>query len=284
VLEPAGPVADAHVNRSGYSSIHNGACVVFVPKTFSSADGAYDLFLHFHGNTKVVLESAEHAGLNAIVAVVNLGTGSAPYEQAYAAPGSYELLLTDIERAVANRGLLTPRLRRVALASWSAGYGAIGTILEQRKGQDPLDSILVLDGIHTGFVGGDPAVLNAMNLGPFLRAARVAAEGELFFTITHSDVEPVGYASTLATSSLLLDAVRATREPADPASAPEHVQLAAAEGAVAKKLEKNMEPETEARLGGLHVRGYRGNTPEHHMAHLLQMAATVLPELTARWK
>lgn len=283
-LEPAGPAADAHVNRNGYSSIHNGACVVFMPKTFSSADGTYDLFLHFHGGTKIVLESAEHAGLDAVVAVVNLGTGSAPYEEAYAAPGSYELLLTDIERAVQNRGLETPHLRRVALASWSAGYGAIGTILEQRKGKDPLDAVLVLDGIHTGFVGGDPSVLNAMNLAPFLQAARTAAEGQLFFSITHSDVEPIGYASTSATSSLLLDAVRATRELADPASAPEHVQLAAAEGAVSRKLEKHMEPETEARLGGFHVRGYRGNTPEHHMAHLLQMAATVLPELAARWK
>ncbi len=31
------------------------------------------------------------------------------------------------------------------------------------------------------------------------------------------------------------------------------------------------------------VRGYRGETPEHHMAHLLQMGATVLPELASRW-
>jgi len=32
------------------------------------------------------------------------------------------------------------------------------------------------------------------------------------------------------------------------------------------------------------VRGYRGNTPEHHMAHLLQMGATVMPELAERWR
>jgi hypothetical protein len=43
-----------------------------------------------------------------------------------------------------------------------------------------------------------------------------------------------------------------------------------------------MVPTGEARVGGLHVRGFRGNTPEHHMAHLLQMGATVLPELSAR--
>ena len=159
----------------------------------------------------------------------------------------------------------------------------ISTILEQRKGKDPLDAILVMDGIHTGFVGGDPAVLNAMNIAPFLNAARSAASEQLLFTITHSAVEPVGYASTTATANLLIDAVKGHREPVDPSDAPEHVKLLAAEGAVSKKLEKRMEPETEVRVGDFHVRGYRGNTPEHHMAHLLQMAATVLPELAARW-
>ena len=52
----------------------------------------------------------------------------------------------------------------------------------------------------------------------------------------------------------------------------------------AKKLEKRMEPVSEATVGSFHVRGYRGNTPEHHMAHLFQMGATVLPELVQRWQ
>ena len=51
-----------------------------------------------------------------------------------------------------------------------------------------------------------------------------------------------------------------------------------------KKLEKRLEPTTEGRVGDLHIRGYKGNTPEHHMAHLFQMGATVLPELERRWR
>jgi hypothetical protein len=65
---------------------------------------------------------------------------------------------------------------------------------------------------------------------------------------------------------------------------PPHLVLRTAEGAVAKAQEKQMEPISEARVGTFHVRGYRGNTPEHHLAHLLQMGATVMPELAARWK
>src|SRR5262249_4011445 len=89
-IRPA-PRPDAHLNREGYGHIPGG--IVFVPSTFSSDDGEYDLYLHFHGNTRVVLESAEHAGLNAIVAVVNLGVNSAPYLDAYEMPGSYERTL-----------------------------------------------------------------------------------------------------------------------------------------------------------------------------------------------
>jgi hypothetical protein len=271
--------ADAAIRFKGYAHLPGG--VLYVPRTFSSEDGAYDLLLHFHGNTGVVVESAEHAKLNAIVAVINLGTGSGPYETAYASPGLYEALLDRIERAVAERGLAHGRLRRVALSSWSAGYGALSSIFEWRTGRDPLDAILVLDGIHCGFFGHETKRMKSQNLTPFVKAAREAADGRFLFSITHSDVEPTAYASSSATADFLLEAVDGHRNPAlDP---PEHVELRAAVGAVSKKLEKRMEPESEAIVGGFHVRGYRGNTAEHHMAHLLQMAATVLPELRERW-
>ena len=271
--------ADAHMNRAGHGWVNGG--VVFVPKTFSSEDGAYDLYLHFHGNTGVVLESAEYAGLNAIVAVVNVGVNSAPYLQAYEAPGSYERTLAEVARVVAERGLENPHLRRVAVGSWSGGYGAISRILEHDTGTESLDAVLVLEGIHCGFIPGSPKELNVQIISPFLRGAKRAAEGKMLFSITHSEIDPIAYAGTDVTSEYLLEAVHGRR--GEPSPAPEHVQLRAAEGAVAKRLEKWMEPTSEATVGSFHVRGYRGNTPEHHMAHLLQMAATVMPELVERW-
>ena len=87
---------------------------------------------------------------------------------------------------------------------------------------------------------------------------------------------------TTATAGYLLTAVGAHRGP--PAPEPQYFALASMKGAVAKDREKTMEPTSEARVGGLIVRGYRGETPEHHMAHLFQMAATVLPELVHRWR
>jgi len=270
--------ADAHLNRTLKGNIPGG--VVFVPSTFASEDGAYDLLLHFHGNTGVVKESAEYAGLNAIVAIVNLGINSAPYLDAYAVPGTYEQLLEDINHVVAQKGLEHPHLRRLALSSWSGGYGAISMILEQRKGNDPLDAIAVMDGIHCGYLD-DGKTLNVRILMPFTSAAKRAAKGDFLFTITHSEVDPGTYAGTKLTAQVLVDEVGGSFGP--PKEAPEHVNLKAAEGAVSKKLEKWMEPYQEVVVGSFHVRGFRGATPEHHMAHLLQMGATVLPEIAARW-
>jgi hypothetical protein len=271
------------IRHEGYASIRGG--VLFTPESFAPTGSSYDLLVHFHGNTQLVRESAEAAGLNAAVAVINLGIGSGPYEDAYAQPGMFEALLGDIDRAVAQRGLPSPRLRRIALSSWSAGYGAVSKILELRRGTEAVDAILVTDGIHCGFTTERPGALNTIQLASFARAAQLAAAGQLLFTITHSEIDPIAYASSSATATYLLDAAAGrTVEQAPAFEAPPHLHLRAAEGAVSKKLEKQMIPTTEATVGGLHVRGYRGNTPEHHMAHLLQMAATVLPELVTRWR
>jgi hypothetical protein len=270
--------ADAAIEHDGYARIPGG--VVFVPRSFSSKDGAYDLYVHFHGNARVVLESAEYAGLDAIVAVVNVGVNSAPYLDAYETPGSFGRTLASIGRAVAERGLESPKLRRIAIGSWSGGYGAVSRILDREP--EGVDAVLVLDGIHCGWLDDDKKNLNWLVISPFIGGAKRAASGDILFSITHSEIDPIAYAGSQVTAGFLLDAVHGAAGDAQPA--PEHVQLKAAEGAVSKKLEKRMEPLTEGSVGSFHVRGYRGNTPEHHMAHLFQMGATVLPELVARWR
>ncbi len=278
-----GATPPPEIRHDGYASIRGG--VLFTPETFTPTGSSYDLVLHFHGSTQLVRESAEVAGLNAAVAVINLGIGSGAYEDQYAQPGMYESLLADIDRALAQRGLPTPRLRRVALSSWSAGYGAIAKILELRRGIERLDAVLVTDGIHCGFVPGHPSGLNHLQLASFARAAQLAASGQMLFTITHSEIDPIAYASSSATADYLLGAAAGHPVERAPAfDAPPHLRLRAAEGAVSRKLEKQLTPTTEASVGELRVRGFRGNTPEHHMAHLLQMASTVLPELVDRWR
>lgn len=274
--------ADAGVRREGYAPIPGG--VLYTPETFSSSDGSYDLLLHFHGNVKVVVESVVAAKLNAAVAVVNLGVGSARYQDFYAAPGMYEELLEHIRAGMKRRGLENARLRRVALSAWSAGYGAISTILTQRAGRDPLDAILILDGIHTGYEPGRPGVLVERRLAPFEEAAHAAASGDLLFTITYSEIDPPGYAGSRATAEHLLGVAASHGRVVDDApEVPTYRKLLSMRGAVAKKDAVRLEPIDDRHVRDFHVRGYRGNTKGHHMAHLFQMGATVLPELARRW-
>ena len=268
------------LRRDGHVSIPGGI-LVFPSSFHPKADGSYDLLIHFHGNTRVVKESAEVASLNAAVAIVNLGIGSAPYEEYYAVPGTYEDLLASIDSGLKRRGLPNPHVEHIALSGWSAGYGSISTILQLRRGKDPLDAILILDGIHAGWEAG---ALNARQLKPFADAAERAKKGEIYFGITHSAIDPKTYASTSATADYLVSGVGASWMPRDAErDAPQYLRLESMKGAVPPRLEKTMEPTREARVGSFHVIGYRGETKEHHMAHLFQMGATLLPELVARW-
>jgi hypothetical protein len=272
--------ADYKLKREGHVFVGGG--VLHAPPSFRSDDGAFDLVMHFHGNTELVEESVGAARVNALVYVVNLGLGSGPYEERYSVPGIFDETLNRIQKSAKERGLRDAKLRRIALSSWSAGYGAIAKLLESQKICDRIDALLMLDGIHAAYVDKKAKTVDMLRLGPFVRVAREATEGRKLFTITHSDTIPIDYASTTETADVLLRETAVRRVEAS--ETPPKVTLASAVGAMPKKTEQWLVQKTEARQGSLHVRGYQGQTPEHHMAHLIQMSVTVLPELAERWK
>lgn len=271
---------EVELRRDGHVPVPGGI-LVFPSSFHPKKDQPYDLFIHFHGNTAVVKESIEVAQIDAAVVIINLGIGSAPYEEYYGVPGTYEELLDAVNVGLARRGVLDPKLGRVALSAWSAGYGSIATIETLRRGREDLDAILVFDGIHAGWEG---TALNPRQMKPFVDLAKRAAfGGDIYFGMTHSAIDPVTYAGTEVTAKHLVKQVGATMEPRDEDDAPNYVTLESMKGAVSKKLEKTMRPTNEARKLNFRVLGYEGETKEHHMAHLFQMSATLLPDLRARW-
>ncbi len=277
---PALPRADAALDREHRSPVAGG--LLTLPPAFHSEDGAYDLVIHFHGNTDLVEESFAIAGVNAVVVIMNLGNGSGPYEDRFANPLSLPEVLDRVQTTMEKRGLLRATRRRLALSAWSAGYGAVLKVLEQPALAAKVDAVLLLDGIHVGYQTGTHELI-LERLAPFERFAREAVAGRKLFTITHSQITPIGnYAGTRETTDALLHAVAVER-------APDHDQpklpaLRSIEGVMAKKLQVPLEPDTVAHQGGLTVRGFTGDQPEHHMAHLTHMAVTVLPDLMAWWK
>ncbi|MBK6514024.1 MAG: hypothetical protein IPG04_07860 [Polyangiaceae bacterium] len=270
--------ADARLKRAGRSHLARG--VFFLPPTFSSPDGEYDLVLFFHGNTDLVEEGLVLSGINAAAVIFNLGNGSGVYDEKLHDPSKLPDLLARAQAVLSDRGLRDPKLRRLAIVSWSAGYGATQAILSQPKLAERVDSVVILDGMHAGFLGDGPE-LAPSSLDPFIAFAERAKKGEKLFVLTHSNIEPVGYASVARSADHLLSAVGVSRVPeAGETFIPAYVSL---DGVLPRDQIVALEPRTAARAGSLIVKGYGGNQANHHVAHLIQMPDIALGHLVARW-
>lgn len=266
--------------KKGRNTISFG--VMMVPEAFEPGpDGRFDLVIHFHGNTDLTLESFDKLSINAVYVVLNLGTGSGVYEQSFAGPRGMSIILDRVPLELQKRGLAKPRLGRLALSAWSAGYGAVMQVLAQPELAEMVDAVVLLDGFHVPLkqksFEADPA-----GLGPITAFAERAMKGERLLVITHSNVEPIGYASVKQTTDLLLSSLALER--AEASGETVIPALAAAKGVLPKDEMVALVPVSRVDTGSFHVRGYRGNEPAHHMSHLLQMSEIALPPLAARWR
>jgi hypothetical protein len=270
--------ADSNLDRKGRSPVAGG--LLFIPPSFSSDDGTYDLVVHFHGNTDAVEESFVISKINAVLITMNLGNGSGPYEDRFENPQNFIDLLFRTDGALEKRGLRTPHRRRLAFMAWSAGYGAVERAIEHPDAFEKVDAILLADGIHAGYLPNSKT-LDVAKIAVFERYAREAMAFNKFFSITHSDVTPLEYAGTHKTTDALLADLGVKR--GDPDEAPEMPFLKSIDGVVAKKSLRQLKPLSMAKSGNLIIRGYAGDQPEDHNAHLFGLAARLLPDLIEHW-
>jgi hypothetical protein len=282
-----GPRADAGLDRKAVVPITLSRArgvegALYVPSTFSSDDGAYDVYVHFHGSPRVVVEGAEAAGLDALVVVMNHAVRSTVYEETYADADAFPTLLERVRRAARAAGLAEPHARRVAIGSWSAGYGAVSSILANRRASGEIDGVLVADGIHATFADESARRPMLTRLAPFVEAARDAEAGDLLFSLTHSSVVPGLFASSTETADALIAAAQVHR--VDDEERPRHLDIdAASTGYLKPAKDRELVQRTSAGRGDFHVRGFDGGTPTDHLAQFVQMGATLLPDLAARW-
>ena len=132
------------------SRVKFGHADLYVPTFFEPVDGTYDLVVHFHGIPSLQEDSFERAHVNAVVVSVNLGIASDAYSNAFRAPGSFERLLQQAQRALDRTGRAPgATLGRIALSAWSAGFASVSAILAQPGAADRVDAVLLEDGPHT---------------------------------------------------------------------------------------------------------------------------------------
>jgi hypothetical protein len=277
-LASVGPRADRDVDRSGEHLLITGG-VFYVPPSFASEGGEFDLLIHFHGNAELVEQSVAESKLDALVYVVNVGHGASAYRDYGSAPGMCNQLLDKATDTAVARGLHDARARRMALSAWSAGYAAVGALLDSCA--ERVDAVLLADGLHVPFVDRVRHSVDAASLGPFLSFAERASKGERLMVVTHSEVETYGYASSARTAQLLLESLGIVPKPAN--ASPSPATFPAAKKAAEPGHDSKLFATSDAQRGKLHVMGFSGEKRAHHMDHLIHMSKTLLPPLVERW-
>ena len=225
---------------------------------------AFDLIVHFHVG-KPAEEDYRASGVRAVVACADHGLFAKAYGDAYDNDSQFTKVVEDISALVrAKTGHLGAHPARIALVAWSAGYGAVRKVLQQRASE--IDTVILLDGLHTAYrYQGRRKMIDGRDLEPFVAFAREAAEGRKLMVVTHSDIVPRDYPSTTDTANALIEAVGATRVRSE-------------------KPAVTLTPTTRADRENFHVRGFAGETKEAHIAQLHLVLMALHEYLVPRWR
>ncbi|MBR9990933.1 MAG: hypothetical protein KFH98_14320 [Gemmatimonadetes bacterium] len=220
---------------------------VFVPEGTDRMDAR--LLIHFHGSAFPAEHATAASATSYVAANVHLGAGSAAYERPFTDPSILGRIIDE-----ARRTAQVDTFRAVVLSGFSAGYGAIRAILRDSTSTARIEGVILLDGLHTGYVPDgrvlhDGGRLDAVLLEPFLRFARLSMQGSKRFLITHSEIFPGTFASTTETTDHIVDTLVLERT------------------AVLEWGPVGMQQLSVVRAGSFEILGFAGNTAPDHVDH-----------------
>lgn len=205
------------------------------------------LVIHFHGGNWLPEAAAAKDGRRAVLSV-QIGAGSARYADAFADPQRFGRLIQEIETRMATH------IGPLVLTSWSAGAGAIREIIKSPESYSRVAAILIIDGMHTGYVDGKPgpqeSQIETDKLEVFVRFAKDAVAGRKQMIVTHSEIFPGTFASTTETADYLVS------------------QLGLRRHAVVRWGPMQTQQLSEARSGNFLLIGYAGNSAPDHVDQL----------------
>ena len=187
---------------------------IFIPAS-RPRSAPFRLLIHFHGAAFVAEHAVSSLKGDYILAAVHLGPGSGVYERAFSEPAVLDDLVGAIGRRVTSQ-LPGAEFGGILLSGFSAGHGAIRAILREPRHAARVDGVLLLDGLHTGYVPprtvlAEGGALDESQLAPFVSFARSAVKGTKAMVVTHSEIFPGTFASTTETTDYLIGALRLKR-------------------------------------------------------------------------
>ncbi|WP_246581543.1 hypothetical protein [Echinicola shivajiensis] len=219
---------------------------LFIPTETYPQDSVC-LLIHFHGSHEVADYAIKNKNGWAAL-TLNLGSGSSAYSRPLDQVDAFHKLLK------ATESTMRKPIKAIYLSGWSAGYGAIRSILKSNY-YSQIDGVLLLDGMHAGYIPkGQPlatgAKINEEDLSIFLQLAQDAIKGNIIFTFTHSSVFPGTFASTTECADYLINQLELKRNP------------------VLIQGPLGMQQVADNQEGSLRIKAYAGNSAPDHVDHL----------------
>ncbi len=233
-----------------------GEAVIFVPRDYKPRSNQVDLVFHLHGAPAVVEKALLETGWNAVLVEFNRKGLSSVYTEPFSDPTLFSRLLEKTLDVVRTRKLADPpRLGRVVVSSFSAGFGGVREILKVPADFDRVDALILADSLYCGYEGV-PADrrLEDEKMAGFRRFAREAAAGRKSLLVTHSAQVPDGYASTTETADDLIRTVQGQPEP---------LRIDWGDGWVQSR---------RCHKGRFLVLGFEGSEGPDHLRHLREIA------------
>lgn len=270
---PRAPVADGPELDTKWRGLSQG-CSYLPPKgDFLRADGSYDVVFHFHAGMMSEKQFRE-SGLSAVFVSCGFGIGSGFYSDAFADTGRFGRMLDGLSADIGKSQHRTAKPGHIGLASWSAGFAAVGKILGVSKYYDAIDSVVLMDSLHSRYLDPNPKTaaqgvdrVNVEAMAPFVKFAREAASGthEKTMVMSHSSIIPPDYPSAAEATAALLAAIGVDKVEVDETNS------------------RGMRMYYRADKADLHVRGFRGQGPKDHFHHLYLVGEHLRSWVVPRW-
>ena len=242
---------------------------LFIPSGYQLRGKTVDVLVDFHSAPTVVHESVRLAGLNCVVISVKYAGLSSVYREPFRKDRQRfaKILQEGLDALRAEEGFpLDVTWGKVAVSSFSAGFGGVREILKSPEYFQRIDAICMADSLYSGYVGDGTGSVEVGKVHPelmkdFLRFARQSSKGEKVMIVTHCSLETTGYASTLETADYLLQELDIVADKVN-----DLVMLPpGAKSAGRLKLYRRVKRK------GFSLYGTLGTSGEDHLAHMRHM-------------
>jgi hypothetical protein len=178
-------------------AMSNAAWKIFIPSTYQHRPGeAVDLLVHFHGDPQTYWNNARYASLNAVIVTVNYSGLSSAYTTPFSNAALFQSLLDEAQTKVRAQADFADNFvwDKLAVSSFSAGYGAVREILKSSTYRNAIDALLAADSLYATTDGdGTPLDSQMANYKTF---AGLAKNGQKTFLFSHSQVPTYTYETT----------------------------------------------------------------------------------------